>query len=84
MAISDVLYEADIQIREYLQNQHRRPTPPDPALALLLALMTAVRLMPGRDRPPYDVNTFDTDLNAALVEYRGATGQDGRTPPKEA
>ena len=71
MAISDVLFDADHEIREYIKDGIgvEAPNRPDPELELALAVMKAVREMPGRDGLPDAPNTFKADLAAALRAY---------------
>jgi hypothetical protein len=68
MAVSDVLYEAEIQIAEYqdagIIAQHG-----DPELELVKAVMRAVRLQPGRDAPPHAPDRFREQLAEALTQY---------------
>ena len=71
MAVSDVLAEAEDAIEKY-QRAGNGSSLNDPEVNLVVAVMRAVRLMPGRDRLPDAPNTFETDLHAALERYRAA------------
>jgi hypothetical protein len=72
MAVSDTLYEAEEAIRDY-QRAGIITSFDDPEVELVVAVMRAVRLMPGRDRWPDAPNTFAADLASALERYDQAT-----------
>ena len=71
MAVSDVLFEAEMDILEY-QRQGVIAEEGEPELELITDLMRAVRAMPGRDASPDAPNTFADDLARALAAYEAA------------
>jgi len=75
MAVSDVLWQAVEDIREY-QEAGIITSYGDHAVNLVVAIMDAVRLQPGRDRSPGEPDTFDVDLRAALAWYYDAPRRD--------
>jgi hypothetical protein len=67
MGISDVLFDAEDAIRSY--QDKGLESHDDPRLALLLAIMRAVRFEPGRDSAPDAPDTFDLDIDRACSTY---------------
>lgn len=71
MAISDVLYETEEAILE-CQSHGVIAVEGEPEIELIVGLMRAVRMMPGRDRHPDAPNTFAADLARELAAYDDA------------
>jgi hypothetical protein len=67
--ISDVLFEAEAGIRDYMQRMPDVYPANDRALALVLDIMKAIRNRPGFDRPPTADCTLHADVHAAVARF---------------
>lgn len=70
--LSDFLFEHADQIRELYRGSAVAPTYSAiiPEIDLLLAVMDAVRELPGLDMPPDAPSRFDRDIDRAVAAYR--------------
>ncbi len=70
--VSEFLSWTATELREW---SHGSPVPPTcanvlPEIDLLLAVMDAVRELPGLDTSPDAPSTFDRDIDRAVAAYR--------------
>lgn len=69
--LSDFLYDHAATIKDVYRARYKSARP---EIDLLTAVMDAVRVLPGLDRPPKAENTFVADIEAALAGYHRARG----------